>query len=319
MYWSPVTICHDFDSGSEGLLADLPDVEFLEWVEGVVGHCAVVSAVAHDHGYSRLWRIAAGSDYVWLKMHAYAHKWAGEVQALANWRGPLMPELLAHREGPEAVLLSEMPGVDAEQIEFAPAAEAKLWGEAGAWLRDFHGRTNSWFGEVRPDGSPGHRTTMDPTELIRQGFANRLRDGVDRGDLDAREVAFARRRFEAGLDSLEGATAHSIHRDFHPRNWRAYPDGRLAAVIDFEHARWDVRAADLNRPWDKEFHRNPLLVDAFYEAYGRPDERFMVQIQTMRLYHVVTGLVWGREVGETAFSDFNRVALRRMMEGESGI
>jgi len=42
----------------------------------------------------------------------------------------------------------------------------------------------------------------------------------------------------------------------------------------------------------------------------------MAQIQTMRLYNVVTGLVWGREVGEVAFSDFNRVALRRMMEGE---
>jgi hypothetical protein len=81
----------------------------------------------------------------------------------------------------------------------------------------------------------------------------------------------------------------------------------------------DVRAADLNRPWDKEFHRNPSLVAAFYEAYGRPDERFMAQIQTMRLYNAVTGLVWGREVGEVAFSDFNRVALRRMMEGESGI
>ena len=224
-----------------------------------------------------------------------------------------MPMVIAFRQEPSTVVMTEMPGVDAESVEFSPAAEARLWSEAGSWLREFHSRTNEWIGEVNPDGTPGKRTTTDPTELVRAGFANRIWDGRDRGVLDAGEIAFAEEQFATGIESLVGASIHSIHRDFHPRNWLADKEGRLTAVIDFEHARWDIRAADLNRPWDKEFHRNPQLIDAFYEAYGRPNERFMAQIQTMRLYNAVTGLVWALEVGEPAFAELNRRALQRLM------
>lgn len=291
----------------------MPEPEMLVWVEDVLGPVRFVSHFTHDHAYSQLWRLASRHGNVWLKMHAQAHKWAGEVHALTRWKALRTPDLIASRENPCAVLLAEMPGQDAESIAFAPEAEARLWSEAGDWLRSFHARTNGWLGEVLPDGSPGKRTTTDPSELVRSGFENRLRQGVDRGLLDTREAAFSRQSFDAGLPSLDGASAHSIHRDFHPRNWLALPSGELTAVIDFEHARWDIRAADLNRPWDKEFHRNPRLIAAFYEAYGPPDERFETQIQLMRLYNAVTGLVWAVEVGEAAFSEFNRAALHRMM------
>lgn len=291
----------------------LPDEATLAWVESVVGPFRVVSRFAHSHGYSQLWRLAAGSDSLWLKMHAHPHKWAGEVHALTQWADPLAPTLLAWREDPASVLLSEMPGVDAEPIAFDGPAEERLWAQAGDWLRAFHARTNDWLGNVRADGSPHGTPTDDPCAHVRQNFERRLFQGREEGLLDEREFDFARSYFEEGLSSLEGATAHSIHRDFHPRNWLAHPDGTLTAVIDFEHARWDVRAADLNRPWDKEFHRNPRLIDAFYEAYGRPDDRFMTQIQTLRLSNVVTGVVWAVEVGDLRFSEFNRAALHRMM------
>ena len=283
---------------------ELPDAETLAWIEGVVGPFRILSRFAHAHGYSRLWRLAVGGDAVWLKMHAHPRKWAGEVHALTHWADPLTPTLLGWRDDPCAVLLTEMPGVHAEAAGLTPEAEARLWNEAGAWLRAFHARTNDWIGDLAPDGSPSGEPTQDPCGHVLKGFERRLFQGRDQGLLDAAEADFAEGAFRAGLPSLEGATAHSIHRDFHPRNWLAHRDGRLAAVIDFEHARWDVRAADLNRPWDKEFHRDPRLIDAFYEAYGRPDARFMAQIQTLRLYQAVTGLVWAVEVGEPEFSPF---------------
>jgi len=292
---------------------ELPDAETLAWVEGVVGPFRVLSRFAHLHGYSRLWRLAVGGDAVWLKMHAHPRKGAGEVHALTRWADPLAPTVLGWRDSPHAVLLTERPGVPAEAANLTSGAEARLWSEAGAWLRAFHARTNDWIGDVAPDGRPSGEPTRDPCDLVRKGFERRLFQGRDQGLLDAAESDFAEGAFRAGLPSLEGAAAHSIHRDFHPRNWLAYPDGRLAAVIDFEHARWDVRAADLNRPWDKEFHRDPRLIDAFYEAYGWPDDRFAAQIQTLRLYQAVTGLVWAVEVGETEFSLFNRAALHRLM------
>ena len=291
----------------------LPDPPTLAWVEALLGPFRVDSHFAHSHGYSKLWRLAAGSDHVWLKMHAHPHKWAGEVHALTRWAGPLMPTVLGWREDPPTVLLTEMPGVDAESIDFSPAAEERLWSEAGDWLHRFHTRVNPWMGDVRPDGSPGERHTNDPAALIQKGFDARLAQASDLGLLDAAEASEARKRFEEGLPALDGASAHSIHRDFHPRNWLTHPSGALAAVIDFEHARWDVRAADLNRPWDKEFHRNPRLIDAFFSAYGHPDDRFMAQIQTLRLYNLVTGTAWAYSVGDAEFCRFNQTALRRLI------
>lgn len=291
----------------------LPDEATWAWAESVLGAFRVASHFAHSHAYSNLWRLAVGDDHVWLKMHAHPNKWAGEVHALTRWDDALTPSVLGWREAPCAVLLTEMPGVPADSIEFPPDAEARLWGQAGEWLRRLHTRTNDWMGDVRVDGSPGERMTHDAGALVRAGFDRRLSQGLAGGLLTHEEAAFARRAFDDGLPSLEGASAHAIHRDFHPRNWLAQEDGTLTAVIDFEHARWDVRAADLNRPWDKEFHRNPRLVHAFYEAYGRPDERFMAQIQTLRLYNAVTGVAWAHSVGDAEFCRFNQTALRRIM------
>jgi Ser/Thr protein kinase RdoA (MazF antagonist) len=49
------------------------------------------------------------------------------------------------------------------------------------------------------------------------------------------------------ITSLIGKTPHTVHRDYSPRNWMCDSKGNLTSVFDFEHARWDVRAADLNR------------------------------------------------------------------------
>ncbi len=292
---------------------DTPDDATLAWVEDSVGPFRIVSRFAHEHGYSRLWRLSAADDYLWLKMHAHPRKWAGEVHALTHWRVPLAPTLLAWRESPNAVLLTEAPGSDAESLGLESPAEERLWSQAGAWLRAFHDRTNDWLGDVQPDGSPAGEPQTDPQEHVGKTMEKRLRQGRERSVLTAAELDFATFAFREGLPALESARAHSIHRDFTPRNWLAHRDGTLAAVIDFEHARWDLRAADLNRPWDYEFHRNPGLIDAFYEAYGRPDGRFASQIQTLRLVSVVSSIVWGLEVGDTPFSERNRAALRRMM------
>jgi len=290
-----------------------PDDATLAWVETVTGPFRVVSHFAHSHAYSNLWRLAAGSDYVWLKMHAHPHKWAGEVNALTRWAKSLSPQLLGWRDVPPTVLLTEMSGVDAESIDYTPSAEARLWSEAGAWLRDFHNRTNAWMGNLCVDGTPFEEPTDDARIHVRKNFDKRLYSGRELGILTEKEFNFAHRIFERDLPTLEGASIHSVHRDFTPRNWLAHSTGELTAVIDFEHARWDVAAADLNRPWDKEFARNPQLEDAFYEAYGRPDERFETQIQVLRLFNVVAGVVWAIEVGDPEFSEFNRVALHRMM------
>lgn len=290
-----------------------PDRETQAWVRETLGEFRIASHFAHSHGGARLWRLSTASDHVWLKQHARRHKWECEVHALLHWSGPLMPRVLASRPG--AVLLTECEGEAATTLE-GNAAE-RMWTEAGAWLRQFHARTGTWFGNVSIDGAPNGDVSSDPTFQLTKGFTTRVRQGRDSGLLDAATIAVVEQRFFAGLEALRDAPAHSTHRDFHPRNWLATPDGRLTAVIDFEHARWDLRVVDHVRPWDNEFLRAPRLIDAFYAGHGEPDARFVEHLETVRLWANVVSAVWAEEVGDDAYCRQNLEGLARLLARET--
>jgi hypothetical protein len=290
-----------------------PDTETLAWVRETLGEVRIASHFAHSHGGAQLWRLATASDHVWLKLHARRHKWEGEVHALVDWGGPLMPRLLASRPG--AVLLTECEGDDATTL--AGSAAERMWTEAGAWLRRFHARTGTWFGNVTIGGAPNGEVSTDPTFQLTKGFTMRVRQGRDSGLLDAATIAVVEKRFLAGLDAFRDAQAHSTHRDFHPRNWLAAPDGKLTAVIDFEHARWDLLAVDHIRSWDNEFLHEPRLVEAFYSGYGEPDAQFRQQIETVRLWANVVSAVWAEEVGDSAYCRQNLEGLARIITSTS--
>src|SRR5687768_5191013 len=120
---------------------ELP-VGVAEWVAGVLGAFRVVSRFAHDHGYSRLWRLEGGEGrFFWLKCHQYPGKWAGEVHALTRWTGPLgldAPEVRGFRTEPLAVVLSEVAGVSGDSVGLGPEAEERLWFAAGGYLARLH-------------------------------------------------------------------------------------------------------------------------------------------------------------------------------------
>lgn len=292
-----------------------PDEATWDWVEAELGTCEAMRDFAHGHGYSQLWRLRAGGDYVWLKMHAYPGKWAGEVYALTQW-GPLVgrtPSVIAYREEPRAILLTEASGVDAMDAGLQGVSEERLWTEAGAWLRELQRIRGEWFGACNPDGTPQGKAVQDPVAFVRKGLDQRLSEGREMGLLDSAAGEFIERRMAEWLPSLEGEGSYAIHRDFSPRNWMVASSGELSAVIDFEHARWDVRAADLNRWWDREFLINPRLRHAFFEGYGEPDARLSAQIALLRLHNAVGGYVWATKVRDEEFAGLNRQALERLM------
>ncbi|RYG26418.1 hypothetical protein EON82_03395 [bacterium] len=292
-----------------------PDESVLAWVEDQIGPFGVVSQFAHDHGYSQLWRLAAGGEHVWLKMHAYPHKWAGEVHALTRW-GPALgktPCGVAWRREPEAVLLSEAPGLPAESLTLDTQREERMWREAGAWLARMHTVKNDWLGNVCEDGTPHGEATTDAEAFVGANWEKTLDEGIASGLFTQSQIDFTEARVREGLPSLKGEKPRALHRDFTPRNWMVHPDGELAAIIDFEHARWDVRAADLNRPWDHEFLRNPRLKDAFYDGYGGLSPLLREQIETLRMMLAFSTIVWATKVGDGAFAQRYREALARMM------
>ena len=292
-----------------------PSEKIIDWITDLVGPVSVISKFGHLHASSQLWRVESGGEMLWLKMHAHERKWAGEVHALTQW-APAMgrtPKILGFRKDPYAILLSEVPGKDAEQVDLNPEAELRMWGQAGEWLARLHQITNEWLGEVQWEGTPSGPTISNPITMVYSGVERRLAEAAPLNLFDARERDFIHSAMWDWLPALENEKAVAIHRDFTPRNWLVDGDGNLTGVIDFEHARWDVRAADLNRPPDHEFLVNPCLKDAFFEAYGWPSEQLETQILALRLSQIVAAIVWGVLVGEIDYSKRNRVALLRMM------
>jgi len=229
---------------------DLPTEDVMEWVEGVIGPARVLSRFAHVHAYSQLWRLDAGGKKVWLKMHAQERKWAGEVYALTQWTPTLglTPEVLGYRRDPFAVLLTEVPGTDAESFSFDAPTEERIWAAAGAWLARLHAKENDWFGNAGFDGAQDGAPSYDPVSFVGATIDRRLAEAIPLNLFDGNERDFILRASRELLPSLEGETAVAIHRDYTPRNWLCDEAGHLTGIIDFEHSRWDVRAADLNPP-----------------------------------------------------------------------
>jgi hypothetical protein len=295
----------------------LPDPETLAWVRGHVGPFEIVSRYAHDHGYSRLWRLRAGAAFFWLKMHTYPAKWAGEVHALTHWTPSLglTPSLIAFSEEPRRVLLTEVEGHPAEKIELDLSAKRRMWEAAGHWLRQLHAIENSWLGGVREDGHPQGDSHKDPEAFVLRTFTPRIEEGRASGLLTPDEYDFVQFGIREWLPALAGERPRAVHRDFTPRNWMAKRDGTLTAVIDFEHARWDVRAAEMGRWWDWDFLHHPELIEVFFDAYGSPDERLKTQIQAIRMLQAATGIVWATRVNDLSFAQHNRASLERMIAG----
>lgn len=78
----------------------------------------------------------------------------------------------------------------------------------------------------------------------------------------------------------------------------ARADDELTAVIDSEHARWNVRAADLFAP--------------FLESYGGLNERDRAQITLLRTIKAFT-TVWATGVNDPEFAQSGRDTLHRLM------
>jgi len=294
------------------------------WCESVVGPFLVLSEHGHTHGEAQVWRLRACGKTVYLKIHRQAGKWAGEVHAYecgwASCFGDHAPHLLAARaEEPRAVLLTELPGAPMEQVTLSPQQEIAAWKAAGRALAPLHTLTNDWFGACRCDGSPQQGTP--PTSPVRFVLTS-IEDGIQRclraGVLSCDEEAFARACLAAGVDAFAGEKAVPCHRDYGPRNWIVTrDDGVWRGVIDFEHARWDVRARELCRWWDREFLGRPNLVDAFFAGYSsgeRPRDTLLAQIQTMRLINALGGISWSVEHDDIPFLALNRATLTRLRQ-----
>ncbi len=307
--------------------------ELRAWAENAVGRpLKFVGESSHTHGESRVWKLRSESgqtDY-YLKSHRQAGKWRGEVNAYrAGWAASLgpnfAPRLLAYRDGdntrPRAVLLSALRGEVMEKVPLGVDAERAAWRKAGAALRHLHDcAVNTWFGGCDENGdSEGATPETDPVRFVAGGVEAYIARCERFGGLDTGAIDWARETLPGWADSLTGETPVPCHRDYTPRNWLAESEsGAWTGVIDFEHARWDVRARDLARSFDHDFVARPDLQDAFFAGYssGPPDTQLLRQIKALRLIGALATYGWAREHNDPAFAEQNKNALLRLRREE---
>lgn len=283
-----------------------------------------MSAHSHAHGEAQVWRLAAeadGSTFYYLKCHRQTGKWHSETHAYENWTAVLgdhAPRLRAARdEEPRALLLTALPGLPMEQVTLTDWEERAAWEAAGRSLARLHADLPSgpWFGACFRDGGPQEATPgRDAVAFVRGKINLCIKRGAAAGHLNDDEAAFARRAASERTAAFAGENPVAAHRDYSPRNWIMTPDdGIWRGAIDFEHSRWDVRASDFSRWWDRDFLERPDLAEAFFAGYGGwPDARLMAQIFVTRLFNAVCGIVWAENHADAPFSALNRAALHRL-------
>jgi thiamine kinase-like enzyme len=119
-------------------------------------------------------------------------------------------------------------------------------------------------------------------------------------------------RHVAGLTDLGPLDAVVCHLDYQPRNWLVDETGTLR-VIDFEHARIDLRPRDLVRLAFRSWTDRPDLRDAFLAGYGRR----LTDTETRAVFYcaaidVLTAIVRGNITGDAGLAEHGRATLRRL-------
>lgn len=291
---------------------------FADWCHAVLGRFAVASARDRPRDDSAIWRLAADRGFVYLKAYRRVAKWDMEVHAYERWTVALAgqaPQLIAVLEPPApAVLLAELPGAPLERTSLPARSEQAAWRAAGAALARLHALPGEkWFGPPRRDGRPRVAAPeTDPVALVASALENWLARAVAGDLLTAKEIETAQRAL-ANADLFANEAPVACHGDYRPRNWLVGPDGAWVGVIDFEHARWDLKANDLGYWWDRGGWSERFdLRAAFLAGYGRLTRRERQQLRVVRILGALGRINWGQASGDQVTRASGHKALKRL-------
>lgn len=213
---------------------------------------AVTSYPGHDG--TEVLQAATRQGLVIVKAHRSPHRHWQEVHAYQNWTSALgehAPRLLATCDDPPAVVLGAIDGETLSESGLDRAAEHHAHRQAGELLRRLH--------HAAPP-----RPEPDMTRWLAQRGAQWLR--LAESVLPANQRTVIQQHLHA-LAALSPIAAVPCHLDYTPRNLIWTPTNTVA-VIDFEHARYDLAARDLVRMARHVWAGRPDLQEAFLDGYG---------------------------------------------------
>jgi hypothetical protein len=266
----------------------------------------------------------AGAPAAFLKRHRSARKYRQEVAALRSWApalAPDAPQLLARDDTALVLLTTAVGGTPLDALDLDRPAAVAAYRALGDFTRRLHALPN-------PEDDP-----MPPAEAYRlrvtawcDGAAGRV-DAATIGDVRAFAL-----EAEAALGS---ARRVPCHRDLAPRNVlvagaaRVGPAGESpptlqapqnqttlsVGVIDFEHARADLRWFDLVRLQAEVWHDRPELKEAFFDtwrersAWTGTDEAILARCVAL---HALATTAWAARHGDARLEACGRRLLDRV-------
>lgn len=291
--------------------------ETLAWCAEELGPVRVVADCSKQHpGHgSSMLRLRTGKAFCFLKEHDTCEHWGNEIHAYENWvgaLGDLAPGLLAVRDvEPLALVIGELPGKPAAEVDLSLPRKRAVWHAAGAALAALHDlEIGVRFGPCLRGHPCSTEELGNAEEYLQKQLMNRITEALTLGCLSSVELAFAK-----AVRDLTAVFADvppvPCHRDYCSANWLVSAEGILTGVIDFEFSHWDVRVNDLARDPDWIWLQSPDLFSAFMEAYGRsltPTEE--CQLAVSRALYALNAIVWGCKHSFRGFEREGRRALK---------
>lgn len=262
--------------------ASLP-ADLHQWVSRHIlwADTATVTDASWPRGHSRVWRVHADDEEVFVKLYPCAEKYEREVRGCQHAARALAPgeapNLLASDPHRPAVVLSALPGRVVRGLHLSQRDEPYVHQLAGNLLRRWHDAPEPISELEHQHIVASVRTQAEEAAMILESIGAQLSPAEQ--DL----LSDAANNLPHLALSLPLAYRHG---DYSPRNWLWDPVPGHHGLIDFEESAPGLAVEDLVWLCGAAWPTRPDLRDAFLTGYGRllsPAEEHALVLLTARL------------------------------------
>ncbi|MGH3999151.1 MAG: aminoglycoside phosphotransferase family protein [Pseudonocardiaceae bacterium] len=242
--------------------APLP-TDLRQWVTHHLPGLDTVVDASWPRSYSRVWRVASGTDEVYVKRSPTPQDYAREVHAYehaARFAPHEVPRLLAADPDLRAMMTSSVPGLVVRGLPLTVEVETRVHELAGRLLRRWHDLPE--------------QITEQARDAIRASVAEQADEAATCLERTAEHLADTQRALVQQVLLELPRLAEDLpvvyrHGDYSPRNWLWDAKHGTHSLIDFEQADHGIAVEDFVWLHGAVWPTRPDLKTAFLSGYGR--------------------------------------------------
>lgn len=266
------------------------------------------------------WRVESRGERLVLKLGPpeSAAKWAAthDVYRLGRQAALPVPELVYFDAGSEIAggwivrIFTWMEGTRPDAVLTDAGRIARFFTDLATAARALHALPVDAFSSRLDGSAPSFDRWADYVEWRLPQVLDRVRATSSFAEPDARTLA--RLIQEVAAEVSPYASPSICHRDLHLDNLLATPDGRVAALLDFDGAEaWDAAIDVVKLRW-LVFPSYPGAEPAFVESYGHP-LRWSERVRLAELLALLNAVPNAIASGDSDFELLARTRLREVL------